>query len=253
MLREMIDRIIDLSAPGVSLVNDGEKEGMFTRDNLHQVRVDDAPPPPALVVHTLSGLVDYCNNDLDNASEYTIHVKSHEEVVVYGEYERKFGRRKRYLVAEFQPGTFQFGQFYPQEDFVINMQSQFVMTDTMKDLLAIVGNVSSERINTLADNGYTQTVTAKAGIVNKENIELPNPVFLAPYRTFPEVTQQVSPFILRAREGSQGPMFALFVADGGFWKVETVKTIRDHLQGQLTDFNTAEKGSGGTFKLKILA
>lgn len=64
---------------------------------------------------------------------------------------------------------------------------------------------------------------------------MPNPVYLAPYRTFREVTQPLSPFVLRMKQGREGglPTVALFEADGGKWKLDAIAFIRDFLREKI--------------------
>ena len=62
-----------------------------------------------------------------------------------------------------------------------------------------------------------------------------NPAPLRPLRTFPEVEQPVSPFVVRFKEGKKA---ALFNADGGAWKVAAVKSIGSFLRKELEGTNT---------------
>jgi len=50
------------------------------------------------------------------------------------------------------------------------------------------------------------------GVAAVENINLPNTVTLKPFRTFAEVSQPESEFVLRLKEGNR---VGLFEADGG--------------------------------------
>lgn len=84
-----------------------------------------------------------------------------------------------------------------------------------------------------ADDGVTQTVTAKQGVAFVQEVAVPNPVTLAPYRSFPEISQVESEFVLRVRAGrSEGelPTIALFEADGGRWQLEAVRRVKDYLK-----------------------
>ncbi len=74
-------------------------------------------------------------------------------------------------------------------------------------------------------------------IVHKGETEgVPNPVKLAPYRTFLEVLQPESDFIFRISEDRDGaPIFKLVGADGGLWKYEAVNSIKSYLQSELED------------------
>lgn len=64
---------------------------------------------------------------------------------------------------------------------------------------------------------------------------MPNPVYLAPYRTFAEIEQPVSKFVFRMESG---PKAALFEADGGAWKNEAILKIKEYLQKELSGIKT---------------
>ena len=84
-----------------------------------------------------------------------------------------------------------------------------------------------------SDNGVTQTVSVQSGISLAGTKKIPNPVSLAPFRTFVEVEQPESLFILRVTDGRSGPELALFEADGGAWRLAAINSIKDWLQEQL--------------------
>lgn len=79
------------------------------------------------------------------------------------------------------------------------------------------------------DDGVTQTVVTKSGA--KIGVEsMPNPVELAPYRSFREIDQVKSKFLLRYKDGK----FALFDVEGNAWQYEAVKRVAEYLAGKLT-------------------
>lgn len=61
-------------------------------------------------------------------------------------------------------------------------------------------------------------------------MRVPNPVELAPYRTFLEVEQPESQFIFRMKDG---PRCAIFEADGGAWRNQAITNIREYLKNEL--------------------
>lgn len=78
----------------------------------------------------------------------------------------------------------------------------------------------------------------------QQDTVLPNPVELAPFRTFIEVNQVVSPFIFRARTAKEDRSdsskvtdieFALFEADGGAWEIEAKQRIKEYLEISFKD------------------
>ncbi|MCP8859456.1 hypothetical protein LBW12_05385 [Latilactobacillus curvatus] len=78
----------------------------------------------------------------------------------------------------------------------------------------------------------SQAVTIKTGVASVDQVKVPNPVGLAPYRTFNEVTQPTSNFVFRMREGMKS---AIFEADGGAWKLEAMSNVKDFLTRNLDE------------------
>lgn len=72
-------------------------------------------------------------------------------------------------------------------------------------------------------------------IARVENVVIPPRVKLAPYRTFIEIEQPESEFVFRARKADDLPHFALFEADGGAWRIESMKRIKAYLENKLKD------------------
>ena len=143
-------------------------------------------------------------------------------------------------MVDFNKGLtpFHYSQYMDQEDFIIGLQSKFIPTDQIKQMLKIVGNVKSEKVLSSADDGVSQSVEGRKGINFAEKIGIPNPVKLKPFRTFIEVPQPESNFIFRARDGRRDgemPTFALFEADGGFWKIDAMNEIKKYLDLELKD------------------
>lgn len=197
--------------------------------------------PAALAINTLSGVVEYVKNGVDRTNEaivdgWMIHVVDPETVTVISGLFGRAEQRREYLSATAQAvlsgADFDYGTFYNCEDFNIKLQSVFVENDDRERVLRLVGNIKEENVRTTGDDGVTQSVTAKSGIARVEEVPVPNPVTLIPYRTFREVTQPSSEFILRMRQGHAGqmPTCALFEADGGAWKLKAIQSIKAYLQ-----------------------
>jgi hypothetical protein len=76
-------------------------------------------------------------------------------------------------------------------------------------------------------------VTVKEGVVRLGRESTPNPVLLAPYRTFTEVSAQpVSSFVLRIRPGVH---VLLKAADGDAWEVDAGEKIAVALERMLSE------------------
>ena len=115
------------------------------------------------------------------------------------------------------------------------MQAHFVSDFYVSDLIKLVGNVVDENSITTADDGVSQRVTARSGISLVQQVGVPNPVRLAPYRTFNEIEQPESSFVFRVRKGANGVEAALFTADGNAWVNDAILDIRDFLASKLPD------------------
>lgn len=238
MLKEAIDRILSLGE--IRSVVQGSQT-FVDRKVLPLV-----PPVPApLHVGSLQAVVDYVNSSLDivvdeNApvgekrDDIAILVRNHKEVVVLGSL-GNYNERSEFLVAEAPVRELPFGNFGGLESFVIGLQTWFVPDDNVKRLLAFIGNVTDGAVRNFNDDGVSQEVTAKVGITKVANVVVPSPVTLAPYRTFRELRQPESQFILRMRSSGkeEQPTVALFEADGGAWKIDAVKLIKDFLAREL--------------------
>jgi hypothetical protein len=227
------DREIDHPKdPGISIV---ETEWV-------SIEVDQPNSVPApLEVATLTGLVDYVKTVADERDDVdegglAIHVVSPTEVrVVSGLSDDGFAQRAVFLAARAVAPKHGWGTFADQEAFVVWLLTAFVDTVERASVLALVGNLREEAVRQSTDDGVSQTVVARKGMVRVENVVVPNPVRLAPYRTFREVEQPHGLFLLRLRGGGEDavPTIALFEADGGLWRLDAIGAIRDWLRHQL--------------------
>ena len=180
-------------------------------------------------LNTLSGLVDYIKSNIDDFDDLILHVVDEKLVELKGKLQPN-GDRELLAVATAIIPEFAFDLYMDIELFNIALQSKFVKTDDRDILLKVVGNLKEDNVRSTGDDGISQAVTIKSGIATAENIKVPNPVILAPYRTFVEVEQPESKFIFRMQSGPRG---AIFEGDGGLWRVEAIKTIAKYLEVRL--------------------
>lgn len=112
--------------------------------------------------------------------------------------------------------------FMDYDKAIIAIRSKFIPRDDVAYLLDLLSRINKENGVTSMDNGVSQSVEARTGISLKQMVNVRPRVKLAPYRTFLEVDQPVSEFLLRLDEDGQ---VGLFEADGGMWKMEAKKNI----------------------------
>lgn len=219
MIREAIEYLVDLGNTRKEMI-DGQ---VYTTQRMHLVPEAVAT---SLQVRSLSGLVEYLQSDFDTEETLMIHVQSPTEVVVFDTLNRDSNRNELIKATAMIP-SISFDRWYDAEDFNIKLQSVFVVNADRDVMLKVVGNIKEEAVNTVGDDGVSQSVVAKTGVASVGNVLVPNPVLLKPYRTFVEVDQPASDFIFRMKSG---PSCALFEADGGAWKVQAMKNIKEYLQ-----------------------
>ena len=199
-------------------------------------RIDKYEPPAldTFAPRTLSGLVDWLKADLDKLFELFdklyVHVDATNNVKVYSPVHTSKNRRDLLAECEYTPPPIKFDNYMGQEDFLIMLQTRFCEGPNRDALAKTVGNLRISDEMQLADDGISQRVTVKTGVASIAEVPFENPVHLAPRRTFPEVEQPSSPFIVRfKKEGAA----AIYEADGGAWKITAITAVGEWLKEQL--------------------
>lgn len=124
------------------------------------------------------------------------------------------------------------GRFLPYENAVIEIRSLYIPTPDTEYLLKLLASVSTESKVTSSDNGVTQKMEAKVGIALNTLVEVRPRVVLKPFRTFIEVEQPESEFLLRISDNGE---IGLFPADGGVWKLEATRNVARYFEKELGD------------------
>jgi len=230
--RDTIEKIQELAEVRTIDIN-GRK---YTTAQIHKVM---DPEPAQVEINTLTGFVDYVNSeDGFSPDEVLIQVVDQSRVRLVSQIQGVFKQRTTYVVAgtDLYHNPFQYGHFYETESFITALQSLFDETEDREKILRLVGNIKDENVKTVEDDGVTQQVTAKVGIVRSTEVNVPNPVTLKPFRTFREIEQPASKFVFRLKSGQNGslPTCALFEADGQSWKLEAIGSIEQFLEDRIS-------------------
>ena len=224
MIKEAINRILELGA--VEVLNIGNRA--YTSKPVVPVV---GPLAESLPLATLTGAKDYLVENLDNVSigQVMLHVGDYRTVRIIGPIDGDFRQREALITAKAHECGFPFGKYIEREDFQVGLMASFAPTKMRDDVLKYVaGIVQSAEVKT-SDDGISQRVTARTGVARVAEIDLPNPVTLQPYRTFPEAQQPESDFVFRVRQIDGKVGVALFEADGGRWKLQAALNIKEWL------------------------
>ncbi|MEG1186121.1 MAG: hypothetical protein RSD63_10880 [Eubacterium sp.] len=231
LTRDFIEKIDEMTSPETITV--GKME--YSKNKLYPI-LPLRPKP--LETKSLSSIVDYLTKNVDSnkPDNILIHVVDEETVKVYSRIAYYARDRENYIEATAPLPAITFNHFMDREAFNIMLQSCFKNLGDREVVLRVIGSISIDQSTgvEVEDDGVTQNVEAKAGAVLKTKVTVPNPTKLAPFRTFTEIEQPTSEFVLRINKEMK---VALFTADGGAWKQEAMKNIKAFLQGKLSGEN----------------
>ena len=231
-LRDAIDRIVGLAAPYMMEANGHT----FCSKALVEVKADEYAPT-AYEVDTLDALVKLILTEgLTLGRRLYARVDSARKVTVTttyngGELRNPYQRFPLYEAVSDVP-VVTIGYSMSQEQAIVELQSLYAVTPDRDYLLSLLSRIDVNQGVSSMDNGISQEVSVKTGAVLKEQTMVQPIVHLQPYRTFLEVEQPASDFLLRLdKEGHP----ALYEADGGAWKLEAKRSIAAYLAEKLAD------------------
>lgn len=166
----------------------------------------------------------------DDAPIY-ITIPTHLQVKCFGQPDPELRNQRKlyyYAVATDVPG-WESGQMLGFEEMQIALRTRFQETDDTVYALKLLSDITTGGKITYNDNGVATSVVTQKGIALHQNESIRPVVTLKPYRTFQEVDQPASPFLIRVSE--RGISFV--EADGSMWKLAARKTIKAFLEEQL--------------------
>lgn len=217
-------------------------EYVFADRKLERVDISPRLPQP-LAFYTLDGFVRYVLAEAET-SDAMIHVVSPVLVTAISKLEGQDTHlRREYARAQYtgaKDGGFVFGDDNEEltlEELAIALQTCFDVTrGDCVDIQKFCSQVRATASVGVADDGISQTVEAKRGVAAVLTTAVRNPWQLAPWRTFSEIEQPLSPYVLRFRTGGAGlPVPALYETGNQLWQVEAVQTLAKYLRVALPD------------------
>lgn len=206
-------------------------ERKYTNDaNLVEIipRVDR---PSCLNVSSLDAICKLVRTEIErNVSPIFVCAESYKDVVVRSTYRDDYSRDTMYAAKADAPGLAT--GWKSQQEWIIALQSLVIPTASSQELLNMIKNMTDENSVTSRDNGVTQEVTVRNGVSLNATVQVKPRVALTPFRTFLEVPQPESEYLVRVDKGNQ---IGLFEADGGIWKLEAKKNIAKYFEEKLAD------------------
>lgn len=226
MLKAAIDRILELKENKTYAIN-GK-----TYSDRELVLIDEKDYNPEIVrLHGLDGLCEIIKTELAKVVKpIFVEVSAYNYVNVFSTYDKKFRRQQLFSVIADLPERRKGWQEYNEA--IISLRSQYIQDEGTEYVLNLLGKITNENSVTNEDNGLAQTVEVKQGIALKGREQVKPIVKLTPYRTFHEVEQPSSDFLLRLDEKGN---IGIFEADGGAWELQAKQNIAAYLKSNLYD------------------
>lgn len=147
--------------------------------NKNLQRYDEEPTAKEITASTLTAMIDYIYNLSDELREnMIIHVQDPQTVRLYSGLNKE--RKREYLFrSDSIVPCFRYGNYYGQEEFLIEMQANFEVTPDLETILKVAGNVEAKTTANYGDDGVTQKTTIKQGIASKADVLVPNALEIA--------------------------------------------------------------------------
>ena len=227
MLKAMINRIVELAAPTTYQIG----EETYSIEKLY--RIDPKKDmPKSIAVTGLDSVCKLVRNEAKAVGRQLFKQnKDYRHVCVFSTYDNEYERCYLYECTADTPQV-TMGNFMAYERAIIELRSLYIPNDDMNYLLSLLGSISKESKVTSADNGVSQTVEARTGIALNQMVEIKPRVKLQPFRTFIEVAQPESEFLLRLNDDG---CIGLYPADGGVWKLEASRNVAGYFEKELAD------------------
>lgn len=224
MERTGIEKIVELAAP-----NTKEIDGRTYTDK--RIIPVERPRVKTLELTTLNSLVKLIQEEsVDYIAPLIVQVSSYDAVEVFAGIQAADRKRENPYRCKAETIRIQFDQKLDYESMMIALKSKFVQTPELLELVKLLGSITEQNSAQVSDDGFSQNVVVRKGIALKDNKTINPIVKLKPYRTFAEIDQPESEFLLRLSDGTN---VALYEADGGAWKLEARKRIADYLREAL--------------------
>lgn len=232
MLKEFIEHIQNTTQPQI-VEKDGATFVVYAGEAPHQLR-PDIDHPDILPLHSLDALVKLVRTEASKAeTPLYITIPDHLTVRCFGQPQSnaRFFRQVYYEAkATDVPGWGEKVQL-GFEEAQIAMRTRFQETTDTIYALKLLSDICCGAKVVYNDNGIATTVTTQKGVALQSNEQIRPIITLKPYRTFQEVEQPESIFLIRVNE--RGITFT--EADGGMWKLKARQTVKAFLEEQLAD------------------
>lgn len=233
MIKEAIEKILSIAENKTYEIN-----GQTYSDhelNLVEPIIDR---PRVHEVGGLDSLVKLIRTELHRVTTpLFVQVDGPTTVNVFTTYREDYTRDKLYSASISLP-RIDTEHYLSRDAAMIMLRSKFSPNDGVNYLLDLLSKIVKDDTSTTNDNGMTQSVTIRQGVQLKAKETVKPRVSLCPFRTFLEVNQPESEFLVRLDDDCN---IGFWEADGGMWKITAKQNICDYFETELKDLIGANK------------
>lgn len=237
MIKEALKYLVNMGGIYKENLIDGS-EYITSGEDYRIVRLPVLAP---IACNTLTGIIDFINmqdsmlvDDRILLPPVCIHIKSHCEVELIGDLDNNWRTKNLWIKA----GCEVFDSnciVKPLEGFLTWIQSFFVQDNETNEILSVLSKITASNGVEVTDKGVALAVERKKDIHFKENDKIRSQYSLRPYRTFSEIEQPKSLFILRVHEGVDGISISMNETTDPTWKIRAIESIKAFFQERITD------------------
>ncbi len=231
MLKEAIEKIVSLSAPTIKEI-EGHTFSITGDGAIDQVRAA-IDQPETLCVNSLDSLVKMIRTEALSRYDRPIYINVPTPTTVHcfasPRTELRETRLTYYIAKATDVPGWKDDVTLSFEEAMISLRTRFQATVDTEYTLKLLSEITTGAKVTFNDNGIATTVVTQKGIALQGKDAIRPIVSLKPYRTFQEVDQPASDFLIRVSD--RGIKFV--EADGGMWRLAARETIKKHLEVSL--------------------
>lgn len=235
MLKAAIEKIQELCAPKVV---DVEGVSYLIDENGYTQIKKKLEYPSCIDLSSLDALVAFIKTEAVNRySQVYITIPDHMTVKCFTQPYKDLREDRVYLYKATATDVPGWGEKVALgfEEAQIALRTRFQHTPDTDYALKLLSDITLGGKVTFNDNGVATSVVTKKGIDLQSNAAIRPIINLRPYRTFQEVEQPESQFLIRINERN----ITFIEADGGMWKLVARKTVKDYLSYELSAEETA--------------
>lgn len=233
MLKAAIEKIQSMTLPNIITCNN--KQVIISHDGSYNEIQTDLEEVTTIELNSLDAVVQFVKTEAMKMTNSILYltVPNHKQVCCFTSPNPDKRNKRTFFYTAYAtdvPGwdaTMKMGF----EEAQIALRTRFQETPDALYAQKLLSDICTGSQVTFNDNGIATTVTTTKGVALQAKEAIRPIVRLRPYRTFQEIDQPVSEFLIRLSDR----YISFIEADGGMWKLDARQSIKTYLEENLSD------------------